>query len=312
METFFESGNDIFPALKALIRSAEKSVLGIGVAFDMSMRMFGELIQERMRQGVQFKFVCLSSTADFQLWAPRFSQRVDDLEAQVESSLAALEGMRIKAPESFSYHPTKECPTYRIYIADPHSEKPSGIVVFYGAATDSPGMPAVQVSNFLESPFRAMYLDALKWMDRQLARKVFVIHGHNEAKRRELEALLREFGVEPVVLVERVAGGAATIIEKFEDHAKECCLAIALFTPDDAVQKGDQTYLQPRPNAIFEVGWFCAQLGRKRVILLTQGEMEIETYNSNLSGVSRHVFFRNVEELHRALETELTAAGLVT
>jgi hypothetical protein len=311
METFFDSGYDIFPTLKQLIRGAEKSVLGIGVAFDMSMRMFSELIQERMRQGIEFKFVCLSGTADFQLWAPRFAQGVTDLEKQVESSLAALEGMRMKAPDRFSYHPTKECPTYRIYIADPETEKPSGIVVFYGAATDSPGMPAVHVSNFLDSPFRAMYTDSLKWMNRQLARKVFVIHGHNEAKRRELEALLREFGVEPVVLIDKVAGGAATIIEKFEDHAKECSLAIALLTLDDMVVKGRTKYLQPRGNAIFEVGWFCSQLGRRRVILLTQGEMDIETYNSNLSGVMRHVFHTNVEELHRVLRTELTAAGLI-
>ncbi|WP_420128617.1 nucleotide-binding protein [Longimicrobium sp.] len=312
METYFESGDEIFPTLKKLIRSAEQAFLGIGVAFDQSMRLYNELIQDRMRQGVEFTFVCLSSTADFQFWAPRFGQGVVDLEKQVDSSLAALEGMRMKAPERFSYHPTKECPTYRIYIADPETEHPSGIVVFYGAATDSPAMPAVHVSNFLDSPFRAMYFDSLKWMHRQLARKVFVIHGHHEAKRRELETLLREFGVEPVVLVEQMSRGAATIIEKFEDHAKECSLAIALFTPDDTVVKGRKKYLQPRPNAIFEVGWFCSQLGRRRVILLTQGEMDIEAYNSNLSGVVRHVFHTNVEELHRVLKTELTAAGLIT
>lgn len=312
MEQAFESADEIFPTLKQLIRSAEKSFLGIGVAFDMSMRMFGGLIEERAREGIEFNFVCLSSTADFQLWAPRFNQGVDDLEAQVASSLNALEEMRRKVPDHFSYHPTKDCPTYRMYVADPGTESARGIIVFYGAATDSPGMPAVYVENLMASKWRNMYLDALKWMDRQLSRKVFVIHGHAEAKRRELEAILREFGVEPVVMVDRVAGGAATIIEKFEDMAKECCLAIALFTPDDAVDKGDTRYLQPRPNAIFEVGWFCSQLGRRRVIILTQGEMDIDSYNSNLAGVSRHVFYRNVEELHRALWTELEAAGLIT
>lgn len=312
MDQEFESADEIFPTLKQLIRSAEKSFLGIGVAFDQSVRMFSEVIQERARQGVEFKFVCVSSTADFQLWAPRFNQGVDDLEAQVASSLNALEDIRKKVPDHFSYYPTKDFPTYRMYMADPGTESARGIIVPYGMATDSPGMPAVYADNFMTSKWRGTYLDALKWMDRQLSRKVFVIHGHAEAKRRELEAMLRDFGVEPVVMVDRVAGGAATIIEKFEDLAKECCLAIALFTPDDAVDKGDTKYLQPRPNAIFEVGWFCSQLGRRRVIILTQGEMDIDSYNSNLAGVSRHVFYRNIEELHRVLKTELAAAGLIT
>lgn len=311
MEKFYDRGSQILPLVGDLIQSATESVLCIGVSFDMTLRMYGDLIEARMQEGIRFKYVCLSSTADLQLWAPRFSQSVSDLESQVNSSLAALEAMREKAPALFSYHPTKECPTYRIYIADPESAEPSGIVVFYGAATDSPGMPAVYVSNFLDSSFSGMYRDALKWMSRQLGRKVFVIHGHDEAKRRELEALLREFGVEPVILVQKRTGGAATIIEKFEDQAKECSLAIALFTPDDLVQKGDREYLQPRPNAIFEVGWFCSQLGRKRVVLLTQGQMPIEDFNSNLSAVERHSFNENVEELYKTLQTELTIAGLI-
>lgn len=311
MEEFFPRGSSIFPRLEELIRGAERSILAIGVAFDQSMRMFGDLIEDRMQEGIQFRFVCLSATADFQLWAPRFGQGVADLQRQVESSLQALEDMRKKAPQRFWYHPTKECPTYRIYIADPDSESPRGIVVFYGAATDSPAMPAVYVSNFMDSPFGGMYKDSLKWMTKQLARKVFIIHGHGEAKRRELETLLRDFKVEPVVLVESLTGGATTIIEKFEDYAKQCSFAIALFTPDDQVVKEQTSYLQPRANAIFELGWFCSQLGRRRVILLTQGNLPIETFNSDLAGVMRHTFTDNVEELYRTLQKELAAAGLI-
>ena len=100
------------------------------------------------------------------------------------------------------------------------------------------------------------------------SKRIFIIHGHNEAKRRELEAMLRDiFHLEPVVLLYEPNQGM-TIIEKFEKYASDCSYAFALFTPDDIVSmKNGEQYLQARPNVIFELGWFYANLGRSRVCI---------------------------------------------
>ena len=64
--------------------------------------------------------------------------------------------------------------------------------------------------------------------------------------------------------------GSEIVIEKFERYAETCSYAIALFTPDDEVTSGGETYLQARPNVIYELGWFCGRLGRLGVMLLLQ------------------------------------------
>ena len=65
---------------------------------------------------------------------------------------------------------------------------------------------------------------------------VFLIHGHDEAKWRELKDILKsEFRLNPIVLLEQPDAGCKTVIEKFEHYAQTCSYAIAVFTPDDEV-----------------------------------------------------------------------------
>jgi hypothetical protein len=84
--------------------------------------------------------------------------------------------------------------------------------------------------------------------DQQLdPKKVFVIHGHDEAKRRELRALLSDrLGLRPVILSEQPDAGCSTLIEKFEFYAPTCSYAIALFTPDES--EGRLTF-RPDPTS---------------------------------------------------------------
>jgi predicted nucleotide-binding protein len=85
---------------------------------------------------------------------------------------------------------------------------------------------------------------------------IFIIHGRDEAKRRELKDVLKlEFRLNPIVLFEQPDAGCRTVIEKFEHYAPTCSYAIAVFTPDDEVtdSRGEK-YLQVRPNAIYELG----------------------------------------------------------
>jgi hypothetical protein len=102
---------------------------------------------------------------------------------------------------------------------------------------------------------------------------VFVIHGRDETNQLRLSKLIREdFKLTPIVLLDK-PGRSAPTIDKFERHAQTCSYAIALFTADDRViTRGGEEYWQPRPNVIFETGWFVGRLGKERVLILPKRE----------------------------------------
>ncbi len=130
----------------------------------------------------------------------------------------------------------------------------------------------------------------------QDARKVFIIHGHNEAKWRELSSMLHKLKLEPIELSEQIMNGS-TIIEKFEYYANLCDFAIAVFTYDDVVYKDGEEYLQVRPNVIFELGWFYAKLGREKVMIIEQKNDKGNIF-SDLAGIYRYIFSEKVSELY--------------
>lgn len=149
-----------------------------------------------------------------------------------------------------------------------------------------------------------------KEVESKMNKNVFIIHGHNEAKWRELSHLLSsEFNAIPIVLSEQANLGGSTIIEKFEKYANECSYAFAIFTPDDTINKDGESFLQARPNVIFELGWFYGKLGRERVCLILQEADNMKIY-SDLDGVMQLRFRNSIDELFRPIREELRSAGL--
>jgi len=139
-------------------------------------------------------------------------------------------------------------------------------------------------------------------------REVFVIHGRDEGNVRLLDELLtKRWGLSVTILRDQ-PGLSRTIIEKFEDEAARAAYAIALLTPDDVVATSEGGYEQPRPNVVFELGWFFGKLGRNRVCILFK---EGTRLHSDLEGISRVQFPERVDQAVPGLENELRAAGLV-
>ena len=119
-----------------------------------------------------------------------------------------------------------------------------------------------------------------------ISRRVFIVHGHDEAAKESVARLLEKLGLEAVILHEKPNQGR-TIIEKFEDYS-DVGFAVALLTPDDVgAAKEDAVSLESlharaRQNVLFELGFFIGKLGRKRVCALHKGNVEIL---SDFSGV---------------------------
>jgi predicted nucleotide-binding protein len=138
---------------------------------------------------------------------------------------------------------------------------------------------------------------------------VFVIHGRDEAKWRELKDILKTtFRLNPIVLLEQPDAGCKTVIEKFEHYAQTCSYAIAVFTPDDEVTSGNDTYLQARPNVIYELGWFCGRLGRSGAMLLLR---EGTSLFSDFGGIIQKRFNRDISEKIIEIKRDLVAAGVL-
>ncbi|MCX4562163.1 nucleotide-binding protein [Streptomyces phaeochromogenes] len=137
---------------------------------------------------------------------------------------------------------------------------------------------------------------------------VFIVHGHGELALKTVERILtQDFRVNARILKEQ-AGGGMTLIEKFEQAATEVDYAVVLLTADDFVRNGDEEYWQPRPNVLFELGWFCGRLGRDRVCLLAQRDLRIL---SDMGGVICHKFTDDVVECTLPLFRELKAVGYI-
>lgn len=145
------------------------------------------------------------------------------------------------------------------------------------------------------------------------SKKVFVVHGHDEVAKTNLEVFLNEIGLQPIVL-HRQADEGLTVIEKFEKHS-DVGYAFILLTPDEvAYLKADEAKndedrkkeLRSRPNVIFEFGYFVGKLGRSRVCCLYTGDV---TLPSDVSGMIYKKFNATIDEVAYSIIKDLKASG---
>lgn len=109
-------------------------------------------------------------------------------------------------------------------------------------------------------------------------KKVFIVYGHDEKVRNELENILRRWGLEPVIL-DKMASGGKTIIEKLESQMPEIGYGIVLATADDEGYRKDapnEKMFRCRQNVVLELGMLLAKLGRDRIAILLQHPKETE------------------------------------
>lgn len=105
-------------------------------------------------------------------------------------------------------------------------------------------------------------------------RKVFIVHGHDDAAKEGVARFLEKIGFEAVILHECPNKGR-TIITKFREEAEDIGFAVVLMTPDDHGGKvGCETSPRARQNVVFELGFFIGMLGPARVAALVKGELE--------------------------------------
>lgn len=141
-------------------------------------------------------------------------------------------------------------------------------------------------------------------------RKVFVVYGHDTNARTQLEAMLRRWDLEPLILDQLISSGQ-TVIEKLEEYTQQANFGIVLATPDDiGYPKDDESKKQFRvsQNVVLEVGMLLSRIGREKVaILLSQAEHMEKP--SDIAGLIYIPFTDNVEETKLSLAKEMQSNG---
>lgn len=133
--------------------------------------------------------------------------------------------------------------------------------------------------------------------------KVFISHGHNPLAALKITSFVRDrLHLEPVVLRELPDNGM-TVVEKLEHYSKNCSFALVVLTADDTTREGG---LRARQNVVHELGFFHGLLGRKKVLLLKQSNVEVF---SNISGLIYKEFDgddveRIYEDVRMAIESQ--------
>jgi len=146
--------------------------------------------------------------------------------------------------------------------------------------------------------------DSLKIEDK---REVFIVHGHDENLKNQLEIFLSEIGLKPIVLHRKADEGLA-VIEKFERYSN-VGYAFILLTPDDigySTEEESKKEKRARQNVIWEFGYFVGKLGRNKVCCLYKKEVYLPT---DVSGMLYKEIKKNVEEVGYAILKELKKAG---
>lgn len=115
--------------------------------------------------------------------------------------------------------------------------------------------------------------------------KIFIVHGRDEAAKHKIARFITDLDLSAIILDEQPSKGQ-TIIDKFEEHADEVGFAIVLLTADDVGgPKDEKDELKPRArqNVILELGYFFCSLGRDRVRILYEEDVELP---SDIYGIS--------------------------
>jgi predicted nucleotide-binding protein len=151
----------------------------------------------------------------------------------------------------------------------------------------------------------------LKGNEFKQSSKIFIVHGHDEQAKFELEIMLHRLKLEPIIL-HRQPDKGRTIIEKFEGESKSSDYAFVILTPDDDCLLLDKqtnkrkNVSRPRQNVLLELGFFIGSLGRHRVCTIYKEGVEIP---SDIAGVLYKQFSKSVEELYGEIRKELITAG---
>jgi len=140
------------------------------------------------------------------------------------------------------------------------------------------------------------------------AKPILFLHGRDETARQTVSRYFEAIGVAPLVLREATLVDPATAGEELARLAAQAKFAVVLLTLDEvgypAGLPGEKRS-RPAQTLVLELGYITAKLGADKVLVLTQGNLEIATHVLGLNTVA----IDHHEGWKMRLARELRSAG---
>jgi predicted nucleotide-binding protein len=190
--------------------------------------------------------------------------------------------------------------------------KTGEVVCIYDSGAVVPQGKNVESVNNILGLFKATSAVRVVEARPKESRIVFVVYGHDSAVRTQLEAMLRRWQLEPVIL-DQLASEGQTLIEKLERFSDDAVgFAVVLATPDDEGHKRDrpdEKKFRARQNVILELGLLLGKLGRSKVAILIKNQDQMER-PSDIQGLIYLPFVSDVDEAKVTLAKEMVRQGI--
>ena len=142
---------------------------------------------------------------------------------------------------------------------------------------------------------------------------VFVVHGHDEILRLEVEKVLRGLGLNPIILKDQANEGM-TLIQKFEKNSDNVCFVVVLLTADEesVTMKDGKKEKHARQNVVFEMGYFfhtfrCDNGAHRRLFAILENGV---TKPGDVDGLVYQPYTKGDRSWILSLIKELDAVGV--
>lgn len=140
---------------------------------------------------------------------------------------------------------------------------------------------------------------------------VFVVYGHNEDAKNEIERMLRRWGLSPIML-DQIPAAGLTLIEKLEKYTRKAPFAVVLATADDVClsdpDDDTQKEYRARQNVVLELGMMLARLQRENVAILLEDKVGMKK-PSDIEGLEYLPFKDDVGEVRVELAQMMALKG---
>jgi predicted nucleotide-binding protein len=268
-----------------------------------------QLTTEKMRIGINRIERCLAEIETFDPAGsssqPELIAKAGALDASVHSALdqtfghATVEEQRYSEAASFSHA--------MMYSAGyPVRELVPGLLSVKGHSQALLAQAITFLKEELELALPTAQQSATAVACRKPSRKVFVVHGHDDAAKNEVALFLSSIGLQPIILHARPHGGRH-ILTKFQEESEDAGFAVILMTPDDeGMLVGETSQKRARQNVVFELGFFIGRLGTPNVAALIRGDIERP---SDFDGIG-YIEFDSRGEWKRLLGREMHHAQI--
>lgn len=143
--------------------------------------------------------------------------------------------------------------------------------------------------------------------------EVFVVYGHNEEAKNEIERMLRRWKLNPIML-DQIPAEGLTLIEKLEKYIQVTPFAVVLATADDVYlsdpEDDTQKEFRARQNVVLELGMMLVHLRRENIAILLEDKVGMKK-PSDIDGLEYLPFKDDVAVVGVKLAQMMTKRGYV-